>query len=150
MVPEIVGKLLSQTLLPYLWMFILPAYVAEKKEVLLPVLIKYWWIFLVATLIISYTGFDITAAYAVLHTISLFACLTGASYVFARLNVKTDISYGIYIYHMTVVNALLEFGFMHDTWLLALVVLITCLLSWISTKTVGEYCANRKKSLVKR
>lgn len=148
MVPEIVGKLLSQTLLPYLWMFILPAYVAEKKEVLLPVLIKYWWIFLVTTLMISYSGFDITAAYAVLHTISLFACLTGASYVFSNLNVKTDISYGIYIYHMTVVNALLELGFMHDTWLLALVVLITCLLSWISTKTVGEYCINRKKALV--
>ena len=97
---------------------------------------------------ISYSGFDITAAYAVLHTLSLFACLTGASYVFAKLNVKTDISYGIYIYHMTAVNALLELGFKQDTWLLALVVLITCLLSWVSTKTVGEYCVNRKKALV--
>ena len=150
MVPEVVGKLLSQTLLPYLWMFLLPAYVAEKKEVLLPVLVKYWWVFLLTTLLIKYTGFDMIAAYSVLHTISLFACLTGASYVFAKLNVKTDISYGIYIYHMTAVNALLELGYKQDTWLLALVVLITCLLSWISTKTVGEYSINRKKALLKQ
>ena len=30
--PTIIGKLYSQTLLPYLWMFLTAAFIAEKKE----------------------------------------------------------------------------------------------------------------------
>lgn len=96
----------------------------------------------------TYTDFDLNASYNVCHSICLFACLLGASYVFAYLNIKTDISYGIYIYHMTIVNALLTLGYKHDTWLLFFVILCTCVLSWISTKTIGKYCINRKKSII--
>lgn len=49
-IPVVVAKLLSQTILPYFWMFLVPAYIAEKKDIVLPVLIKYWWVFLIATI----------------------------------------------------------------------------------------------------
>lgn len=38
--PEIARKLLGQTLLPYFWMFLAASFVAEKKDVVLPILKK--------------------------------------------------------------------------------------------------------------
>ena len=133
--PEIAGKLLGQTLLPYFWMFLAASYVAEKKGLMLPFLKKYWWVFMVALLLVRSFGFDLYAGYNVLGTVLLFLCLTGAAYVFPNLNVKTDISYGVYIYHMTVVNALIALGYTGSRWLLLFVTVMTIILAWISNKT---------------
>ena len=143
--PEIARKLLGQTLLPYFWMFLAASFVAEKKDVVLPFLKKYWWVFLAALLLVRISGFDFMAGYNVLSTILLFLCLTGAAYVFPKLNVKTDISYGVYIYHMTVVNALIALGYTGNQWLLLLVTAITFILAWISTKTIGKLSMRMKR-----
>lgn len=135
--PEVGGQLLGQTLLPYFWMFLAASFFAEKKEQVLPFLKKYWWIFLITLLVERFTHFDFRAAYNVMDTLLLFLCLTGMAYVFPKLNVKTDISYGVYIYHMTVVNALIALGYTGNQWLLLVVVSITFGLAWISTKTIG-------------
>lgn len=138
--PELVGKLYSQTLIPYLWLFLLAAFVSEKKTVILPFLKKYWWAFLAALLLKKYVlCWDVTAAYPLIGSILLFLGLLGFAYSFPKLNIKTDISYGIYIYHMTVVNVLITFGLTHKPWLILIVAAVTCLLAWISTKTVGEW-----------
>lgn len=63
---------------------------------------------------------------------------------FLSFNVKTDISYGVYIYHMTIVNALITCGYMRNQWLMLIVIVTTCILAWISTKTIGEYSRQRK------
>ena len=145
--PEIGGKLYSQTLLPYLWMFIIPSYVAEKKDNILPFLKKYWLILVLMTVAINYAKIDIKASYNILHTNMLFLGLVGASYIFPSLNVKTDISYGVYIYHMTIVNALIALRFTNDYLLLIFVTISTCILAWISTKTVGRWSLKMKKGL---
>lgn len=142
--PEIAGKLLGQTLLPYFWMFLAASYVAEKKDLMLPFLKKYWWVFMVALLLVRSFGFDLYAGYNVLGTVLLFLCLTGAAYVFPNLNVKTDISYGVYIYHMTVVNALIALGYTGNQWLLLIVTVMTFILAWLSTKTVGSLAMRMK------
>ena len=142
--PEIAGKLLGQTLLPYFWMFLAASFVAEKKDVMLPFLKKYWWVFMVALLIVRFFGLDFHAGYNVLGTILLFLCLKGAVYVFPKQNVKTDISYGVYIYHMTVVNALIALGYTGNQWLLLIVTVMTFILAWVSTKTVGSLSMRMK------
>ena len=80
----------------------------------------------------------------VLETILLFLCLIGASYVFPYFNIKTDISYGLYIYHMTIVNALIEMGYKTIPFLLVVVIVLTCILAWISTKTIGRFSKKMK------
>lgn len=82
-------------------------------------------------------------------TILLFLCLTGSAYVFPKLNVKTDISYGLYIYHMTVVNALIVLGYTGNQCLLLIVTVTTFILAWVSTRTVGSL-AMRMKSKSQR
>ena len=143
--PEVIGKLYGQTFLPYLWMFVIPCFVAEYKDKILPVLVRYWWVFLLAVLIRKYAiSTDIKMAYGLFHTLLLFFSLIGMAYVFPQLNVKTDISYGIYIYHMTVVNALIATGYLHDQWLLLFVLFVTCLLAWASTVTIGRWSLKMK------
>lgn len=82
----------------------------------------------------------------VLETILLFLCLIGASYVFPNLNIKTDISYGVYIYHMTIVNALIAMGYTKKSVLLVVVLVSTCVFAWISTKTIGKFSKKMKKA----
>lgn len=144
--PEIVGKLLGQTLLPYLWMFITASFVAEKKDMILPILKRYWWLLLISVLAVKYSRFDFYASYYVLETILLFLCLTGFAYVFPNLNIKTDISYGVYIYHMTIVNALIAMGYTKKSVLLVVVLVSTCVFAWISTKTIGKFSKKMKKA----
>lgn len=146
-VPEILCKLLKVSLIPYFWMFILAAYVAENKERFLPFL-KKWWIVMVIGLVAVRLGkFDFMAAFGVLDTILLFLGLIGVAYSLPILNIKTDISYAIYIYHMTVVNALIQMGYMGNMWLLVMVFGMTCFIAVISTKTIGDWSRKMKSRL---
>ena len=46
--PETLGKLYGVTLIPYLWMFLVANYVADYKELYLPLMKKYWiWIIII-------------------------------------------------------------------------------------------------------
>lgn len=136
--PVLPGKLLSQMIFPYLWCFVFASFVAEKKDWFLPYMKKYWWLALVLFLIVCKTGYDIRASYYMLQTIMLFLSLIGIAYTFPKMDLKTDLSYGIYIYHMIVVNALLALGYKHEPWLLLVVMTLTGLAAYFSTKTIGK------------
>lgn len=147
-IPEIFGKLYSQTVLPYLWMFILAMFVAEYKKVILSALKKTWYIPVAINILFQIVGFDVMAGYGVIKTVTLFAGLLGFAYAMPCLNIKTDISYGIYIYHMTIINAIIELGLVGKRpgiMLLLITLAITCILAWISTKTIGKWSLLRKQ-----
>lgn len=56
-----------------------------------------------------------------------------------QVNIKTDISYAVYIYHMTVVNAMITLGYMHKPIYLVVISLVTFAISYLSTKYVGGW-----------
>lgn len=145
-VPIIVGKLYGMTLMPYLWMFIISAFVAEFRDDILPFLKTYWWMFIVLVLLRrNVVYWDIMAHYSIIDTFMLFCGLVGFAYRVPQINITTDISYGIYIYHMTVVNALIALGYVGQIWSFWFVIGLTCLLAWVSTVTIGRLSANIKK-----
>ena len=145
--PEVVGKLYSISLFPYLWMFLFSAFASEYSKKFLPFVKKYWLLFIVVLLIQRYLfHWDIAIhSYSLFDTVLLFCGIVGFAYAFPQINLKTDISYGIYIYHMTVVNALIALGFVGHNWTYWTVIVITCFLAWVSTKTVGQLSMNKKK-----
>jgi len=148
--PSVVSKLYGVTLIPYLWMFLIAAFVAEYKEKILPLLEKYWIVFIVLLIIMRYIlhwDIPMNTNYSLFGTVFLFCGLVGFAYQFPKWNIKTDISYGIYIYHMTVVNALMALGFTGQSWTLWIVVLLSCLLAWVSTKTIGKISIGRKQQI---
>lgn len=145
--PSTIAKLYGVTLIPYLWMFILASFISEYKDRFIPFLKKYWWIFIVLLCLNKYMIHKdfIIATYPLFNTIMLFAGLVGFAYAVPQINIKTDISYGVYIYHMTVVNALIALGHIGQSWTLWAVIFITCLLAWISTKTIGRISLKKKQ-----
>lgn len=148
--PSIAGKLYGVTLLPYLWMFMLAAFAAEYQEKVLPFLKSYWWLFIGVLLILKqFLRLDIqmNIYYGLFDTLLLFCGIVGFSYRYPKVNVKTDISYGIYIYHMTVINALMALGFIGQRWTLWVVIGLTCLLAWISTITIGQLSISKKRKI---
>lgn len=144
--PEIAGKLYSQTFIPYFWMFIIGAFVSEFKESFLPIIRKYWWIACAITLAIWTSGFDYSLGhYGLFRTIALFVCLLGFAYAVPQVNIKTDISYAVYIYHMTVVNAMISLGYVHKPIYLLVVTITTFIISYFSTKWIGRWSQKMKK-----
>ena len=151
LLPVTVGKLYGVSLLPYLWMFILSSFVAEYRERILPFLKKYWWAFLILRLIrLCFLQIDILMGmYLFFDTVLLFCAIVGFAYALPQINIKTDISYGVYIYHMTVVNALIALGITGNRWELWFVIGITCFLAWLSTITVGRLSVKKRQTLVR-
>ena len=147
-IPEIVSKLYGQSFIPYFWMFIAGAMINEFKGRLLPLFKKYWSIAFVITLIIMTIGCDYALGhYGLFRTIVLFVCLLGFAYAVPLVNVKIYISYALYIYHMTVVNAMIALGYMHKPIYLLVVTIITIAFSYLSTMWVGNWSQMMKKKI---
>ena len=149
-VPIVCGKLLGQTIFPYLWIFLTGIFFAEYKERVIPVLRAFWWLILGVFILVEYTDFDIKFSYYVLRTLTLFLGLTGFAYAYPKLNVGRDLSYGIYLYHMIVVNVLIVLGFKQHLWLLPIVVMISGTLALFSSCFVGDFAEKMKNNIKKK
>ena len=136
-IPEVVAKLANQTVLSYLWMFLFGAFMAEFFDQMMETLKRYWWVFISCSTLLMALGVDISASYNVLQSMCLSAGWIGFAYSFPKFNVKLDISYAIYIYHMIVVNAMLTFGQSGSIVHLLIVFVVTCALAYLSTVLVG-------------
>lgn len=141
-------KLYNATVLPYLWVFLLGAYVSRFHDRMIPMLKKYWILWLAALAFFVYTKFDIKASYSVLKCVALCAFIIGFAYRFPQFAVKRDISYGIYIYHMVLCNAAIELGYKGSTAAMLAVVAGTIVVSMLSYHY--EKFVNRKFMVVRR
>lgn len=147
--PYIIGKWYMQTVLPYLWLFLISTYVAEKKDRFIPIIKQYWYIFIAFTIFFHHFRLDINLNYYFIHSTTLFLGLLGIAYAFPKLNIKRDISYGIYIYHMTIINALITLGYSGNISYVLFVLTFSCIIAWISTITIGEW-SKKKKLIIKK
>lgn len=137
-IPDILYKLYCQTILQYLWIFWLGIAVSEYVEKILPLLKKYWWSAILIFILWNILGIDIySRGYPIfMVTVSCLGCL-GAAYVFPKANIKTDISYAIFIYHMIFVNIMISIGWKGIKGMMVTISL-TLLLSYLSTIIIGK------------
>lgn len=147
--PVILYKLYLQTFVPYLWLFILGATISEFYEELSQFLIKYWYIFAIVAFGISLGGFDkITiGAYSVIKALAVGPAIIGFSYRFPKLELKKDFSYGIYIYHMIVINLMIQLGLTGKFQFILIAFILSFGISIISFLTIGAW--GRKKKVMK-
>jgi peptidoglycan/LPS O-acetylase OafA/YrhL len=138
--PTIVYKLYSQTVIPYVWLFLVGCFMAEFYDQIIPTLKKYWWMVLLISVIwIFLVPFDISIGlYSLMGSLLCCAACFGFAYAFPRLNLRTDISYGIYLYHMVVINIFVQLGLTDNFgyFIGAAVIIFIC--AFISTKTIGR------------
>ena len=146
---EMIGKLYDQTFIKYFWLFYIGMFIAEFKDRLLPILKKYWYVCLAISLLFFWTGFDLFSGYFLLWSTFLTAGLIGFAYRYPKLSISPDISYGVFLYHMTVVNLFVSLGWIGN-WLYILpITIITCFLAFISTNTIGRLSELKKQSMLR-
>ena len=150
MLPEMAGKLYEQLVFRYFWLFFLGAFIARYSNEVLPFLKKYFLLLLLLSGIVWLCKFDInTGLYGVVRSSAFCLGALGLAYAWPWLNIKTDISYGVYIYHMIVVNAFIQLGLTGRKLYLLAVLAIVLTLSYISAKTIGRLSQNWKKRFTK-
>ena len=147
-VPEIVEKLFRQTFLPYIWIFALGAMICENFDGWKEHLIRYWWIFLIASAVATFNKFDI-GTYGIIKVLCLALAVIGFSYRFPELNIKKDISYGLYIYHMIVINVMIEIGVIGNIGSILIVFIVSAILALISYHTTGVLYRKQKNKSVR-
>lgn len=143
----IVYKLYNQTIFPYMWLFLTGAFISEYQGKILPFLKRYWLGLLLLSVGMMIAGVDLICGpygYGLLRCTTLILAVIGMAYRFPKLDVKLDISYGIYIYHMTVVNALIALGFTGKPIAVCITLVLSCILAYISTISIGKFSAKKK------
>lgn len=144
--PEILYKLFRQTLIPYAWWFLLGTMVAAKSDILLPLLKKWCFPLLALSAVLMVSRLDVPMGdYQLFCSASLILGVIGFAYRFPKLNISVDISYGIYIYHMVVINAMITLGLTKSPLYVAISLLLTCLIAFASERTVGRLAMRLKK-----
>ncbi len=137
-------KLYGQSVIRYLWLFYLGCFIAEFWSVMIPFLKRFWYIFLAAGTIFYVTEIDIQAGYQVFQNICMIMGVIGFAYRFPCLEVKVDLSYGIFIYHMIIVNVFITKGWVQEPVFFFFVVALSCVSAYLSSVTIGKWSAMHK------
>lgn len=132
-IPEILYKLLGQTIFPYFILFLIGILVYEFREKVLPTLVRFWFIPLGLYYIVRLFRIDITGTYInPLSGMLLLLTVFALGYKFNRISIKQDYSYGLYLYHMIVVNILLQTKIFSGVWASLTVIVVSMVVSILS------------------
>ena len=143
--PVIVIKLYNQTIIRYLWMFLIGMFIASFFEIIISYLMKYWAILLLLSVFVSYNGIDFDAGYCVFRTILMFGAVVGFAYRFPNLIIRKDISYGMYIYHGIIINIMFTLGMIRDIGYGILCAFLAIIAGWISYEVIGKIVLTNRK-----
>lgn len=142
-VPTVAVKLLKMTFIPHLWLFLLGAFMCEHFEIVIDLLKKWWYIPFAISILVGFI--PEIGIYPVLRSSLFCVSVLGFAYKFPRLKLKVDLSYGIYIYHMVVVNVLIELGLVGSIWYQLLVLVVSASLALLSYVSFGRIYRSYKQ-----
>ena len=145
--PSFMQKLLERTLFPYVIWFLIGVFCYTKRAILLPLLKKYCPLLFVIYLFL-YIADIFQYGYYCSILISLLCpfIIIGLAYLLPAIRIKTDLSYGMFLYHWIVLNLLVHFNLFNKLpWLVCLILFIasTLVLSWCSTTFIGKAVRSR-------
>ncbi|WP_435355291.1 acyltransferase family protein [Emticicia sp. SJ17W-69] len=148
---ELYDKLLGNTVLVYLHFFLTGIAIYKNFKWIEPLIrgkVLIWLaIYIIYTLIfhgwlkLYYYPYDSSIAGIMANTLlSLLTISFAFSYtdLSKKLLHENDISYGIYIYHMPIVNAMLSLGFSGSIWNLIFLVMLTTVVAFASWKLIEQ------------
>lgn len=141
---EAIDKLYNQTIIRYCWIFFIGCFIAEFEDKIIPILSKFWYAFLIMGIVIYFVKFDVFAGYWCIWSVLLVSGLIGFAYRYPKLTVKPDISYGLFLYHMIIVNIFITMGWLGDWGYAIVVLLISLLCAYVSTVTIGRWSVRKK------
>jgi len=141
----IVHKILGVSFIPYLWLFLLGVYVQrsyEQLSVFFENRVLHWSLLHLLSVIFALSigephGNNFPYPLA---AISLCGLALAGAYSYKGLADKilkqNDISYGIYIYHGIILNAIIHMNWKHSLWSLSLLILLAVVCGWLSWRII--------------
>ena len=87
--------------------------------------------------IATFSGVDL-GTYGTIKVLTMAPAIIGFAYRYPALNVKYDISHGLYIYHMVVINVMIECGYVGKTIYIFILFAISIILAITSYLTMGK------------
>lgn len=146
--PAILYKLIWYTFANQIWLFLLGAFICEYFEQIIGWLKKLWWLAFALQIAVFYLGIDF-GSYKVINNILMLYGVIGFAYAFPKLNIKLDLSYGIYIYHMIVINVMMWLNLYDNGFLCILVAIaistVLSLMSYYSLGLISRKAKNKKQ-----
>jgi peptidoglycan/LPS O-acetylase OafA/YrhL len=154
-----INYFVNLTLLPYLWMFLIGVWMQKNFSLIQKYLTDklLFWLTLYLVLLLIFNVCKIEAQSGILpNVIFIILSCTVLSFAFSYRTLSNfllkgnDISYGIYIYHMIIVNLIVEhILFVNPMFNFITAIILTTIISTISWQLVGEkYLQLKKKSLM--
>ncbi len=147
-IPGIAEKLLGVTVLPYLYFLIAGMVGWYHRDVLIPFLQKWKWVVLplyvvwkFAEIFLQFPHIFDGILYNTVTTL-LMCCVIFAFGFCGKVRMRTDYTFGFYLYHMVFINLAVHFGIttLHPLWkgaLLTIVIsVLTIVFAWLSQRCV--------------
>lgn len=149
-------KLLGLNLLPYLFYFLIGVWIKIDWSFFSKFLVGKGYIW-VSSYLLFYLLFSVVLnKYEVSYWPNFYGLLSTLLLLFAVISIAftsvgskrllngIDLSYGIYLYHMPLINLGLSLGFFNNIWALVLIFLATILISVFSWFTIEKPALNLK------
>ena len=144
--PLLLYKLICQTCIPYIWLFILGVYINLYKNRIEYTTSRYWFVFMLLSFLFRYFKLVNFGIYGVVE--NLFLCVGIFGLVFNNgiltFKISKDLSYEIYIYHMIIINVFIEYSLIGKPIYLVYAFFLTIILAYISYITVGIYSSRNR------
>ncbi len=134
--PAVIYKLSFYVFVSHIWLFLVGAFISEYFDSMIAWLKRFWWAALIISQIAMYTGFDY-GTYGTIKSLFLGIGVIGLGYALPMIRLKHDFSYGLYIYHMIVINVMVVLGCSENTLWLFISFILSLALAVLSYFTVG-------------
>jgi len=142
--PEMLYKLTFYFFASHIWLFLVGAFISEYFEQVIGSLKKWWWAALIISQIAMYTGFDF-GTYGTIKSLFLGIGVIGLGYAVPKFSIKHDFSYGLYIYHMIVINVMVELGCQEKIMWLFVAYTVSFMVASTSYFTLGSLSRKLRK-----
>lgn len=144
--PLLLYKLICQTFMPYIWLFILGVYINLYKYRIENTISRHWFVFILLSFLFRYFKLMHFGIYGVVE--NLFLCVGIFGLVFNNriltFKISKDLSYEIYIYHMIIINVFIEYSLIGKPIYLVYAFFVTIILAYISYITIGVYSSRNR------
>ncbi|UYI73043.1 MAG: acyltransferase [Bacteroides xylanisolvens] len=138
--PAIVNKVIGLSILSYLWMFLFGSFVAKFFSVIMPFLVNYWYVSLIALAINELYPFSVVIVpYTLIGSVLLACSIFGIAYRFKKIKIKHDVSYAIYLYHMLFVNVAIQIGYRGNVMAVVIIIALSFIFAYFSTMAVDKF-----------
>lgn len=143
--PETGRSIVSHSCLPYLYMYFAGWFMYEYRDKIVPVLthtkVLCIILFVLRALYCEKFGVRVGEYMDIIQVLLLCMLTVGVGYSFGRIRFKIDLSYGLYLYHMIVVDVFVQLGLVRETKYIIAVYAVSIVCSLLSYYLVDRNVA---------